>query len=243
LLFGEAEIAEAVLVIAVLAELAEERGCGSLGGGGGVIEFVGEIGSEFAEGGEFFGLLLHAGDLADAVEQDGDAALSHGGDGSEHVGEELFREGESPCGTDGEAVSSPGFHSGERKFSSHLASATDEEAGRTGVAPANLDLAGEDDVHAVAGASLQEEEGAVCADEFGAMGGEPGVVLVAEAIEGWDGAEGFDDSWERRGLGGLGDEGLEGFYGFGREGGFGGVVTCGGDLAPPGAAWASCLSV
>ena len=50
-----------------------------------------EVGGELAERGELFGLLLHAGDLADAVKQDGDAALAHGGDGEEQSGEATFK--------------------------------------------------------------------------------------------------------------------------------------------------------
>ena len=82
---GETEVAEAVFEVAVLAQFGEEAGGGALGGGGWVVELVGEVAGELAEGGELFGLLLHAGDLADAVEQGGDAALRHGRDGGEHV--------------------------------------------------------------------------------------------------------------------------------------------------------------
>ena len=89
-------VAEAILLVAVLAQLAEEAGGGALRGGGGVVELVREIGGEFAEGGELFRLLLHARDLADAVEQDGDAALRHGGDGGEHLGKERLVDVERP---------------------------------------------------------------------------------------------------------------------------------------------------
>ena len=81
LLFGEAEVDELEAVFAVGAELHDEAGGGALGGGCGIVELVGQIAGELAEGGELFSLLLDAGDFAHAVKQGGDDALGHGGNG------------------------------------------------------------------------------------------------------------------------------------------------------------------
>ena len=110
LLFGEAEGAELVLLVSVLAELSVEGGGGALGGGCGVVELMGEVSGELAEGGELLGLLLHAGDFADAVEEDVDAALAHGRDGCEHVVEKRFVDVEDPDGSYGVSVASVALH-------------------------------------------------------------------------------------------------------------------------------------
>ncbi len=110
MLVREAEIAEPVLLFAVFAELAEEAGGGALGGGGGVVELVREICGEFAEGGQLFGLLLHARDFAYAVEEGGDAALTHGRDGAEHLGEAIFVYVQCPGGANGVAIATVGLH-------------------------------------------------------------------------------------------------------------------------------------
>ena len=65
---------------------------------------MGEVRGQFAESGELFRLLLHAGDLADAVEEDGDAALRHGWNGGEHVGEHLHGDVDGPERANGVAV-------------------------------------------------------------------------------------------------------------------------------------------
>src|ERR1017187_5319683 len=53
--------AELLLLIAELAEFAEETGGGALGRGGWVVEFVGKVGRELAERGELLRLQLDAG--------------------------------------------------------------------------------------------------------------------------------------------------------------------------------------
>ena len=235
MLLGEAEGAEGVAVLAVLAELAEEGGGGALGGGGGVVELVGEVAGEFAEGGEFFCLLLHAGDFADAIEQGGDAALRHGGDGLEHGGEERLMDGEGPAFADGDAVATVRLHAREGELAGHLAGAADEEGDGAGVAAADLDLTAEDELEAIAGSALKEDDGTVFADELIAVGGEPGVLLVGEAIERRDGTQGLDDLGDGCGAGRRRDEEL------GRAGkqfGIGGEISLGSDLAPPVVAWA-----
>ncbi len=89
LLVGEAEVDELEAVFAIGAQLHDEAGGGALRGGGGVVELVGQIAGELAESGELFSLLLDAGDFADAIEQRGDDALRHGGNGLEHLREDV----------------------------------------------------------------------------------------------------------------------------------------------------------
>ncbi len=230
---GETEVAETILLVAVLAQLGEEAGGGALGGGGGVVELVGEVGGELAEGGELLGLLLHAGDLADAVEQGGDAALRHRRDGGEHLGEEGLVEVERPGGADGEAVSAVGLHAGEGKLAGHLAGAADQEGwgwrggGGRGSRP-------EDEVEAVAGVAFEEDDGAVIADGLVAVGGEPGVLLFGEAVEGSDGAQSGDDVRKGCGPRGRADEYLR-LYLIEWKSCF--VATLGCQLEPPSAGW------
>ena len=133
-----------------------------------------EVGGEFAESGELFGLLLHAGDFADAVEQDGDAALAHGGDGEEQSGEEVLMEIERPGLADGEAIAAVGLHAGVGEFAGHLSGAADEEGHGAGVAASDVDLAAEDEVEVDCGLVLAEDEVAIGSDALGAVGGDPG---------------------------------------------------------------------
>src|SRR5260370_21348962 len=109
--------AEAVCGVVGLREFGGEAGGGALGGGGRIIELVREIGGELAEGEELFGLLVHAGEVADAIEQEGDAALADGGDGEEHRGEEILMDVEYPDGAYGAAVGAPGLHAGAGQLS------------------------------------------------------------------------------------------------------------------------------
>jgi hypothetical protein len=88
---------------------------------------VGEVGGELAEGGELLGLHLDAGDLADAIEQDGDAALAHGGDGGEHLREFFLGDVERPDVADGVAVAAVALHAGVGQDAGELADAGDEE--------------------------------------------------------------------------------------------------------------------
>ena len=75
----------------------DQAGGGALGGGGGIVELVGQVAGQLAQGGELFGLLLDAGHLAHAVEQRGDDALRHGRDGPEHLGNSDLWNGQRPA--------------------------------------------------------------------------------------------------------------------------------------------------
>ena len=96
LLFVEAKIDELEAVLAVGAERADQAGGGALRGRGGVVELVGQVAGQLAEGGKLFSLLLDAGDFAHAVEQGGDDALGHGGDGLEHLRKDELGESAAP---------------------------------------------------------------------------------------------------------------------------------------------------
>ena len=161
---------------------------------------MGEIGGELAESVEFFRLLLDAGDFADAVQQNGDAALGHGWDGGEHLGEERVGDIERPDGADCEAFAAVVLHAREGKLAGHGAGAADEESDVACMAAAHLNLAAEDEVHIVGRVVVAEENGAVGADALVAVGREPGVFLFGKAVELGDGAESGDDLRERRGL-------------------------------------------
>ena len=69
LFLSEAEIDELEAVVAIGGECAGQAGGGALRGGGGVVELVGKVAGELAQGGELFSLLLDAGDFADTVEE------------------------------------------------------------------------------------------------------------------------------------------------------------------------------
>ena len=182
-----------MLLVAEVAQLAEEAGGGALGGGGGVVELVGEVGGELAEGGEFFRLQLHAGDFADAVEQDGDAALRHGGDGGEHLRELGFGDVERPGVADAVAVAAVALHARVGKQAGELADAGDEEREVAALVAADVDLPGEQDVHAGGRIAFAEEHGSGADFAFDAVLRDPEVFLVGEAVEGFDLAQGRDD--------------------------------------------------
>ena len=69
-------------------ECVDQAGGGALRGGGGIVELMGQVAGQLAQGGELFSLLLDARDFADAVEQRGNDALGHGGNGLKHLREE-----------------------------------------------------------------------------------------------------------------------------------------------------------
>jgi hypothetical protein len=108
--FTQAEVDELEAVLAVRAEGFRQAGGSALGGGGRVVELVGKVSGELAERGEFLGLLLDAGYLAYAVEQCGDHALGHGGDGLKHLREVGFGVEQRPDRRDSEALAAVGFH-------------------------------------------------------------------------------------------------------------------------------------
>ena len=196
LLVGETEVAEAIFLLAVLAQLAEEAGGAALSGGGGIVELVAEVGGELAERVEFFRLLLDAGDLADAVKQNRDTALGHRRDGSEHLGKEGIGDVERPDGPDREAFAAVVLHAREGKLAGHGAGAPDEERDVACMTAAHLHLAAEDEVHIVGRVVVAEENGAVGADALGAVRREPQVLFLSEAVELGDGAERSDNFWD-----------------------------------------------
>ena len=176
-----------------------------MGRGGRVIELVGEIGGKLAERGELFCLELHAGELADSVQQDGDATLAHGGDGGQQLGEAGFGDVDGPDGANGVAVAAVALHPREGQFAGELAGAADEDGDRPGVAAAHLDVAMKDDVQVDGGLILLEQQRTVFADALTAVGGDPGVLLVGKAVELAHGAQGGDDLRDGSGvLGGAG---------------------------------------
>ncbi len=130
LFVGVKEPSEAVFGLVGDAKFGGEAGGGALGGGGRVVELVREIGSELTEGDELFGLLVHAGEVADAIQEQSDAALADGWDGAEHLGKEILMDVEHPDGADAAAVCSPGLHAGVGQFSGESGGAADETGHR-----------------------------------------------------------------------------------------------------------------
>ena len=190
---GQTEIAETILLVAVLAQLGEEAGGGALGRGGWIVQLVREVCGELAQGGELLGLLLHAGYFAGAVQQHGDAALRHRRDCSQHLGEDALVNIETPHRADGIAVATIALHAREGELARHLACAADPQSGGTGVAAAHVNLAHQDEVKLVDGAAFEEDDGTVFACGLGAVRGEPGVFGFGKAIERWNRAQGGDE--------------------------------------------------
>src|SRR5260370_8196198 len=147
LFVGLEESAEAVFGLVGVAEFGGEAGGGALGGGGRIIELVREIGGELAEGEELFGLLVHAREVADAIEQEGDAALADGGDDEEHRGEEILMNVGHPAGANAAAVGSPRLHAGVGQLSGERGGPADEVGDGTGVAAGGKEPSPGNDVH------------------------------------------------------------------------------------------------
>ena len=126
-LFVETKTAEFELLLAVDAQLIEQARGSSLRSRCGIVHLVGKISGQLAEGVELFGLLLEAGDFADAIEQNGDAALPHRGHRAKHLGKHLAVEIERPDIGDDVSVSAVGLHAREGKQAGDLAGAANEE--------------------------------------------------------------------------------------------------------------------
>src|SRR5438874_1590627 len=145
-----------------------------------------EVGGELAEGSDLFRLHLHARDLAHAAEQNGDAALSHRGDGLEHVWELLFGDIEHPDFANGVAGAAVALHARVRKKAGELAGTSDEEGDGAAGGAAHVDLAKEHDVHAHGRRILKEEHGAGTDFAFYPVEREPKVLFIRDAFEGLD---------------------------------------------------------
>ena len=104
-----------------------QAGGGTLRGGSGIVELVREIASQFAQGSELFSLLLDAGDFAHAIEEGGDDALRHGGNGREHRRKLGFIDKQRPYRSNGEALAAVELHAREGQQARHLPGAADEQ--------------------------------------------------------------------------------------------------------------------
>ena len=110
LLFSEAKRDE-LDAIAPVAAQGREQGCGgALRGRCGIIELMREIPGQLAQGCELFRLLLNACDFADAIEQCGDDALRHRGDGLEHLRKNRAVNQQRPDGRNGKSLAAVAFH-------------------------------------------------------------------------------------------------------------------------------------
>jgi hypothetical protein len=96
-------------VAAIGAQCGEQAGRGALRGRGGIVELVRQIAGQLGPGRELLRLLLDAGDLAHAVEQRGDHALRHGGDGRQHLRKKRAVNQQRPDGRDGESLAAVAF--------------------------------------------------------------------------------------------------------------------------------------
>src|SRR5208282_2420223 len=118
-----------------------------------------QIAGQLAQGVELFALLFEAGDFADTIEQHGDAALPHGGDGEQHFGEDLPVKIESPCVGDDKAVSSMRLHAREGKEPGDLSGPADKESSGGASFAANVNFTLEDNTHFRGGLAFMEERG------------------------------------------------------------------------------------
>ncbi len=109
----EAQTAEHEFLMAVGLEFLDEAGGRALRRRGGIVQLVGQVAGQLAQSIQLLGLLLQAGHLADAIEQDGDAALRHGGDGRQHLGKHFAIDLQAPDVGGGKAVAAEGLHAGE----------------------------------------------------------------------------------------------------------------------------------
>ena len=138
-----------------VAEVGEDAGGGALGRRGRVVELVGEIAGEFAEGERFLRLLVHAGEVADAVEEERDATLPDGRNGDEHCREEVLVDVEYPDGTGAEGCSAPGLHAGVGELAGDESSAAHEESDGAGLAAVHVDLTAENEGEVMRGLHLR----------------------------------------------------------------------------------------
>lgn len=132
------EAAEAVLFFVGTAEFGGEADGGALGSRGGIVELVGEVGGELSECEKLFGLLVHTGEVAGAIEEESYNALTDGWDGLQHRGKEILMEIENPEIADGITICSPALHAGVRKFSGKLCGTANEEGDRRRFAAVDL---------------------------------------------------------------------------------------------------------
>ena len=116
-----------------------------------------QIAGQLPERRELFRLLLDARDLADAVEQRGNHALRHGGDGRQHLREERAVNQQRPNGRDGESLAAVALHARKRQHAGHLPGAADEERHGAAVLAAHMDLAFEDEHHVFGRSAFFEE--------------------------------------------------------------------------------------
>ena len=174
-------------------------------GGGGIVELMGQVARELAEGGELFSLLLDAGDFANPVEEGGNDALGHGGNGLKHLREEGLGDEERPEGRDGESLSAVAFHAGKGEHTGHLPGAANKQGHGSAVLAADMDFALEDEDHVQDRRAFFEEHIAGVGDKLLAVAGQPEAVFQGQAMKGDDAVEGFGDFIDRGGRGRRGD--------------------------------------
>jgi len=150
---------------------------------------VGKIAGEFAEGAEFFCLLLDAGDFANAIQKCGDDTLSHRGNSLEHCRELVLVDEKSPDRADCEPLSTGGLHARERKQAGHLPGAADEELHGPTALAADVDLSFEDEDHAVGRLALFEEDVAGLRNDLFAMLRKPETIFERKTLERSDALE------------------------------------------------------
>ena len=191
-----------------LARNAAEQGCsGALRGGCGIVKLVRQISGQLTESRELFSLLLNARDFADAVEQRGDNALRHGGDGREHFRENRAMNQQRPDRRDGESLAAVALHAREGQQAGHLPGAADKQRHGAAVLAAHMNLAFEDEDHVLGRSAFLEENVARIGDVFLAVTREPQTIFKRKAVERADVIDGFRDFFKRRGSGGSDDGG------------------------------------
>ncbi len=168
---------------------------------------MGQVAGQLAEGGELFGLLLDACDLADAVNEGGNHALGHGGNGLEHLGEQRLVNEQRRDRGDGKSLAAGGLHARKGQQAGDLTGASDEQGHGTAMLTADVNFALEDEDHVLGGRAFLEENVAGVGCVFLAMCSEPEAILDGQSVQGPDAIEGGRDFFNGSGTGRGGNGG------------------------------------
>ena len=167
---------------AVGAQGGQQAGGGALRGRSGIVEFMRQVAGQLPQSRELLRLLLNASDLAHAVEQSGDHALRHGGDGRQHLRKKRAVNQQDPHRGNGESLAAVALHARKRQKAGHLSGAADEKRHRAAVLAAHMNLAFEDEHHVLGRSTLLKQNVTGAGHKLLAMAGEPEAILGRQAV-------------------------------------------------------------